>query len=136
MCLAMCLGALMGRHVVNVFTHDSIALGEDGPTHQPLEQLASLRGIPNLTVIRPADANETAVAWKVAVETRDRPVLLALTRQNVATIDRSRCASAEGLHRGAYARVDATNHDPSLNLLSGGSDVGRLRPPAALRLPG
>ena len=78
------LAALMGLHVVHVFTHDSIALGEDGPTHQPVEQLASLRAIPNLTVIRPGDANETAVAWRVALETRDRPVLLVLTRQDAA----------------------------------------------------
>ncbi len=82
------LAALMGLHVVHVFTHDSIALGEDGPTHQPVEQLAALRAIPNLIVIRPGDANETAVAWRVAVETRDRPVLLVLSRQNVPTLDR------------------------------------------------
>ena len=78
------LAALMGLHVVHVFTHDSIALGEDGPTHQPVEQLAALRAIPNLTVIRPGDANETAVAWRVALETRDRPVALVLTRQAAA----------------------------------------------------
>ncbi len=78
------LAALMGLHVIHVFTHDSIALGEDGPTHQPVEQLAGLRAIPNLTLIRPADANETAVAWKVAIETRDRPVLLVLSRQSRA----------------------------------------------------
>jgi len=95
------LAALMGLHAIHVFTHDSLALGEDGPTHQPVEQLASLRAIPRLTLIRPCDANETAVAWKVAVETRDRPVLLALTRQDVATLDRTRYASAEGLRRGA-----------------------------------
>ncbi len=99
---AIRLAALSGLHVVHVFTHDSIALGEDGPTHQPVEQLASLRAIPGLTVIRPADANETAVAWKLAVEAQDRPVLLALTRQDVATLDRARYASAEGLRQGAY----------------------------------
>ncbi len=87
------LAALMGLHVIHVFTHDSIALGEDGPTHQPVEQLASLRAIPNLTVIRPGDANETAVAWRVALETRDRPVLLVLRRQDVPTLDRSRYAA-------------------------------------------
>ena len=91
------LAALMGLHVVHVFTHDSIAVGEDGPTHQPVEQLASLRAIPNLVVIRPADANETAVAWRVALETRDRPVLLVLTRQELPTLDRSRYAAADGL---------------------------------------
>jgi transketolase len=85
--------------VVHVFTHDSIALGEDGPTHQPIEQLASLRAIPNLTVIRPADANETAVAWKVAVESKDHPVLLALTRQNLPTLDRSATPAPKGCAR-------------------------------------
>jgi transketolase len=109
-----------------VFTHDSIALGEDGPTHQPVEQLASLRAIPNLTVIRPADANETAVAWKVAVETRDRPVLLALTRQAVATLDRSRYASAEGLRRGAYVLSDAPQGKPALILIASGSELGLI----------
>ncbi|MEO7207590.1 MAG: transketolase [Steroidobacteraceae bacterium] len=123
---AIRLAALMGLHVVHVFTHDSIALGEDGPTHQPVEQLANLRAIPNLTVIRPADANETAVAWKVAVETRDRPVLLVLTRQNVATIDRSRYAGAEGLRRGAYVLIDAKNHKPALILIASGSEVGLI----------
>src|SRR5690348_9492824 len=77
------LAALMGLHVIYVFTHDSIALGQDGSTHQPVEQLAGLRAVPGLTVIRPADANETAVAWRVALEARDHPVALVLTRQNV-----------------------------------------------------
>jgi len=120
------LAALMGLHVVHVFTHDSIALGEDGPTHQPVEQLASLRAIPDLTVIRPADANETAVAWRVAVETRGRPVLLALTRQALATLDRSRFASAEGLRRGAYVLSDAPQGKPALILLASGSEVGLI----------
>lgn len=123
---AIRLAALMGVHVVHVFTHDSIALGEDGPTHQPVEQLASLRAIPSLTVIRPADANETAVAWKVAVETRDRPVLLALSRQNVPTIDRSRFASADGLRRGAYVLSEAQNGAPALILIASGSEVGLI----------
>jgi transketolase len=123
---AIRLAALMGVHVVHVFTHDSIALGEDGPTHQPVEQLASLRAIPNLTVIRPADANETAVAWKVAVETRDHPVLLALTRQDVATLDRSRYASADGLRRGAYVLSEAKDHQPALLLIASGSEVGLI----------
>jgi transketolase len=117
------LAALMGLHVVHVFTHDSIALGEDGPTHQPVEQLASLRAIPNAIVIRPADANETAVAWKVAVETRDRPVLLALSRQKLPTLDRQRYASAEGLRQGAYVLADAANGQPSLILIASGSEV-------------
>ncbi len=123
---AIRLAALMGLHVVHVFTHDSLALGEDGPTHQPIEQLASLRTVPGLCVIRPGDANETAVAWKVAVETRDRPVLLALTRQNVATLDRGRYASAEGLRRGAYVLSDAESSPPALILIASGSEVGLI----------
>jgi transketolase len=120
------LAALMGLHVIHVFTHDSLALGEDGPTHQPIEQLANLRAIPKLTFIRPADANEAAVAWKVAIETRERPVLLALTRQDVATLDRSRFASAEGLRRGAYVLSDAKDGKPSLILMASGSEVGLI----------
>jgi transketolase len=123
---AIRLAALMGIHVVHVFTHDSVALGEDGPTHQPIEQLASLRAIPNLTVIRPADANETAVAWKVALETKKRPVLLALTRQNVPTLDRRRYASADGLRRGAYVLSDAPDGKPALILIASGSEVGLI----------
>lgn len=125
------LAALMGLHVVHVFTHDSIALGEDGPTHQPVEQLASLRAIPNLCVIRPADANETVVAWQVAVQTRDRPVLLVLTRQNVPTLDRTQYASADGLRRGAYTLMPASpgrtnNALPALILMASGSEVGLI----------
>jgi transketolase len=103
-----------------------VALGEDGPTHQPVEQLASLRAIPNLTVIRPGDANETAVAWKVAMETRHTPVLLALTRQNVATLDRQRYASADGLRKGAYVLSDANGGKPALILIGTGSEVGLI----------
>jgi transketolase len=120
------LAALMGLHVIHVFTHDSIALGEDGPTHQPVEQLANLRAIPNVMVIRPADANETAVAWRVALETRDRPVLLALSRQNVATLDRSRYAPADGLRRGAYVLSDATGGKLDLILIATGAEVGLI----------
>jgi len=123
---AIRLAALMGLHVVHVFTHDSLALGEDGPTHQPIEQLASLRAMPLLSVIRPADANETAVAWKVAVEMPDRPVLLVLTRQDVATLDRSRYASAEGLRRGAYVLSEAAGGQPELILIASGSEVGLI----------
>ena len=104
---AIRLAALSKLHPIFVFTHDSIALGEDGPTHQPVEQLASLRAIPGLTVIRPADANETAEAWRVAVELHDRPVALILSRQNVPTLDRSRFASASRLRRGAYVLSEA-----------------------------
>jgi transketolase len=120
------LAALMGLHIVHVFTHDSIAVGEDGPTHQPVEQLANLRAIPNLVVIRPGDANETAVAWRVALETRDRPVLLVLTRQDLPTLDRSRYAAADGLRRGAYVLSDAPNGKPDLILLASGSEVSLI----------
>ncbi|MEO7761814.1 MAG: transketolase [Casimicrobiaceae bacterium] len=123
---ALRLAALMGLHVVHVFTHDSIALGEDGPTHQPVEQLASLRAIPNVTVIRPCDANETAVAWRVAVETCIGPVLLILTRQDVATLDRVRFASADGLRRGAYVLSEAEDRAPALILIASGSEVGLI----------
>jgi transketolase len=117
------LAALTGLHVVFVFTHDSVAMGEDGPTHQPIGHLASLRAIPHLTVIRPADANESAVAWCVAMESRDRPVVLVLSRQDVPTIDRSQYASAQGLRRGAYVLYDPTPVVPQLILLASGSEV-------------
>jgi transketolase len=120
------LAALMGLHVIHVFTHDSIALGEDGPTHQPVEQLAALRAIPNLTVIRPGDANETAVAWQVAIETHDRPVLLILSRQDVPTLDRSRYAPADGLRRGAYVLCDARDGKPDLILVASGAEIGLI----------
>jgi transketolase len=123
---AIRLAALMGLHIVHVFTHDSIAVGEDGPTHQPVEQLASLRAIPNLVVIRPGDANETAVAWRVALEMRDRPVMLILTRQAVPTLDRSNYAAADGLRRGAYILSDAPDAMPELILLASGSEVGLI----------
>ena len=120
------LAALMGLHVVHVFTHDSIALGEDGSTHQPVEQLANLRAIPNLIAIRPGDANETAVAWRVALETRDRPVVLVLSRQDMPTLDRSRFAAADGLRRGAYVLSDAPTGQPQLILIASGSEVGLI----------
>jgi transketolase len=120
------LAALMGLHVVHVFTHDSIALGEDGPTHQPVEQLASLRAVPNLVVIRPADANETAVAWRVAIEMRDRPVALVLTRQALPTLDRTRFAAAAGLRDGAYVLLDPPQGKPRLILIATGSEVGLI----------
>jgi transketolase len=120
------LAALMEQGVIFVFTHDSIALGEDGSTHQPIEQLASLRAIPNLLVIRPCDANETAMAWRVAIETRDRPVALILTRQGVPTLDRSRLAAAEGLRRGAYVLAEAANGKPDIILIGTGSEVSLI----------
>jgi transketolase len=122
----MRLAALMGLGVIFVFTHDSIGVGEDGPTHQPVEHLAALRAIPGLTVIRPCDANETAVAWRVAVETRDRPVALVLTRQEVPTLDRARYGAAEGLRRGAYILEEAAGGRPDLILLATGSEVGLI----------
>ena len=120
------LAALSHLHVVHVFTHDSVALGEDGPTHQPIEQLANLRAIPNLTLIRPADANETAVAWRVALETREKPVLLALSRQDLTTFDRDRYAPADGLRRGAYVLEDTKDRAPQLILIATGSEVGLI----------
>lgn len=117
------LAALMHLRVIYVFTHDSLALGEDGSTHQPVEQLASLRAVPNLNVIRPADANETAVAWRVALETRDRPTALILTRQNVPTFDRAQFAAADGLRRGGYILADAPGGTPALILIATGSEV-------------
>jgi transketolase len=122
----MRLAALMRLHVIYVFTHDSIALGQDGPTHQPVEQLAGLRAVPGLTVIRPGDANETAVAWRVALEARDYPVALVLTRQNVATLDRSQVAAADGLRHGAYVLADAPNGRPDVILIASGSEVGLI----------
>ena len=123
---AIRLAALMGVHAIHVFTHDSVALGEDGPTHQPVEQLASLRAIPNLTLIRPADANETAVAWRVAVATRKQPVLFALTRQKLPTLDRTRYASAEGLRQGGYVLSEAKGGKPTLILIASGSEVSLI----------
>jgi len=121
---AIRLAALMKLHVVYVFTHDSIGLGEDGPTHQPVEQLAGLRAIPGLLVIRPADANETVVAWRVAIEMPDRPVALILTRQDVPILDRSQVAGAEGLRQGAYVLADAPEGKSDLILIATGSEVG------------
>ena len=109
---AIRLSALMELPVIHIFTHDSIGLGEDGPTHQPVEQLASLRAIPGLNVIRPCDANEVAEAWRVTMEPTTSPIALVLTRQNVPVLDRSRYASAEGLRRGGYVLADADEGDP------------------------
>jgi len=120
---AIRLSSLMELPVVHVFTHDSIGLGEDGPTHQPVEQLASLRAIPGLDVIRPADANEVAEAWRVAIDRRHQPVALVLTRQNVPVLDRARYASAAGLRRGGYVLADPDGGDPELILIATGSEV-------------
>lgn len=124
---AIRLAALMELRVIFVFTHDSIALGEDGPTHQPIEQLASLRAIPNLIVIRPCDANETAVAWRVGIESVDRPVALILTRQAVPTLDRKDLAPAYGLRRGGYVLTDPPGgHPPDIILIASGSEVSLI----------
>jgi transketolase len=119
----MRLAALMELHTIYVFTHDSIGLGEDGPTHQPVEQLANLRAVPRLVVIRPGDANETVVAWRVAIETRGRPVALVLSRQAVPTLDRSQFAPADGLRRGAYVLADAPDGRPDVILIASGSEL-------------
>ncbi|MEQ9400350.1 MAG: transketolase [Longimicrobiales bacterium] len=122
---AIRLAALMGQPVVYVYTHDSIGLGEDGPTHQPIEQLAALRAIPGLCDLRPGDAAETEIAWRVAIERTDGPSFLSLTRQKVAVLDRSGpLASAEGLRRGGYVLAEASGGSPDVILLASGSEVG------------
>ncbi|MGN5240098.1 transketolase [Rhodococcus sp. SJ-3] len=120
---AVRLAALMQTPAIYVWTHDSIGLGEDGPTHQPIEHLTALRAIPNLAVIRPADANETSFAWKSALENRTGPTALALTRQNVPVLEGTREKAAEGVARGAYVLAEASNGTPEVVLLATGSEV-------------
>jgi transketolase len=120
---AVRLAALMKLPVTYVWTHDSIGLGEDGPTHQPVEQLAALRAIPGLDVVRPADANETAVAWRTVLGHTDRPAGLCLTRQDVPTFDRSVMGSAEGTARGGYVLADASDGQPQVVIVATGSEV-------------
>lgn len=120
------IAALSKIPSIFVFTHDSIGLGEDGPTHQSVEQIASLRAMPNLVVLRPADANETAWAWKAAVERTDGPTLLALTRQNLPTLERSDDASASLLEKGAYILREAPSGTPELILMATGSEVSLI----------
>jgi transketolase len=120
---AIRLSALMELPVIHIFTHDSIGVGEDGPTHQPVEQLASLRAIPGLITLRPADANEVVEAWRVIMPFRHEPVALVLTRQALPTLDRKKYASAEGVRRGAYILADAADGKPDVLLLSTGSEV-------------
>jgi transketolase len=117
------LAALMETPVIYVFTHDSIGLGEDGPTHQPIEQLPSLRAVPNTTVLRPGDANEVVEAWKVAMQITHGPVLLVLSRQAVPTFDRTKYAPAAGVARGAYVLADATGGKPDVILIGSGTEV-------------
>ncbi len=123
---AIRLSALSHLQCIWVMTHDSIGLGEDGPTHQPVEHLASLRAIPNLHVIRPADANETREAWRAAIMRKDGPTLLALTRQALPTLDRSKYASEQGLHQGAYVLADLGVEKPQIILMASGSEVSLI----------
>jgi transketolase len=119
---AIRLACIMGIRPIYVFTHDSIGVGEDGPTHEPVEQLAALRCIPNMTSIRPADANETVAAWKFAIEHSTGPVALLLTRQKLPTLDRVKYASAENLIKGAYILIENSS-TPDLILIGTGSEV-------------
>ncbi|MGA9384550.1 MAG: transketolase C-terminal domain-containing protein, partial [Candidatus Sulfotelmatobacter sp.] len=117
------LSALMEIPSIFIFTHDSIGLGEDGPTHQPIEQLAGLRAMPNLIVLRPADANEVTEAWKIIAKLQHEPVALVLTRQAVPTFDRTKYAAASGTARGAYVLADAAGGRPDVILMATGSEV-------------
>ncbi|MEC8321678.1 MAG: transketolase [Planctomycetota bacterium] len=120
---AIRLSALMEIPVVYVFTHDSIGLGEDGPTHQPIEQIASLRAMPGILLFRPCDANEVLECWKCFMPMKHEPVILALSRQSLPTIDRTRYADASGVHRGGYVLVDCEGGDPEVVLVGTGSEV-------------
>jgi transketolase len=117
------LSALMELPVVFIFTHDSIGLGEDGPTHQPVEQLIGLRSIPGLVMLRPADANEVVEAWRVIIGLKHQPACLVLSRQPLPTIDRTRYASARGVARGAYVMADVESGKPAVILIGTGSEV-------------
>lgn len=123
---ALRVAALSDYPVIWVFTHDSIGVGEDGPTHQPVEHLAALRAIPNLVTIRPGDANETSQAWNVAIARRNGPTALILTRQNLPTLDRSVFSAAEGLERGAYVLADLGGKPPQIILMASGSEVSLM----------
>lgn len=120
---AIRLAALMGLPVTYVFTHDSIAVGEDGPTHEPIEQLPSLRTMPNLSVIRPADGNETAAAWRLALTSKDKPTALVLTRQGLPTLKSSAELANEGVAKGAYVVSPAEGETTDVLLLATGSEV-------------
>jgi transketolase len=123
---AIRIAALSHYHVIYVFTHDSIGVGEDGPTHQPVEQLAALRATPNVTVIRPGDANETREAWKYAVSHRDGPIALILSRQSLPTLNRSKLGDASLLSKGAYILADFGDQEPDLILMGSGSEVNLI----------
>src|SRR5208337_264558 len=120
---AIRLAALMRLHVIYVFTHDSIGQGEDGPTHQPIEHFAALRAIPNLTFVRPGDAAEAAEAWRVAMTHRGGPILMALSRQKVPTLDRCGMAPARELARGAYVLSETAGRHPEIILIASGSEL-------------
>jgi transketolase len=119
----MRLAALMGLRIIFVFTHDSIGVGEDGPTHQPVEQVMNLRQIPNMTVLRPADANETLEAWRLALSNSSGPTSLVLSRQNLPVLDRSICASAAGVRQGGYILWESSVLEPNIILIATGSEV-------------
>jgi transketolase len=120
---AIRLAAIMEIPVIYIFTHDSIGVGEDGPTHQPIEQLASLRAIPGLLTIRPGDANEVAEAWRMILQLRHEPVVLILSRQNAPTVDRTKYGPASGLTKGAYVLADAPGGKPAVILIGTGTEV-------------
>ena len=120
---AIRLSAMMGVPVIYIWTHDSISMGEDGPTHQPIEQLASFRAMPGMVLLRPADANEVVEAWRAVMQLKDRPASLVLSRQALPTLDRSKYANASGVARGAYVLADAANGKPDVLLLATGSEV-------------
>jgi transketolase len=120
---AIRLAAIMRLPIIYIGTHDSIGLGEDGPTHQPVEHLAMLRAIPNLVVLRPADAGETVEAWRVAMERTDGPTILVLSRQKLPVLDRTALGSAEGVRRGAYVLLDSSGGMPQAILIATGSEV-------------
>jgi transketolase len=117
------LAAIMGLPTIYVWTHDSIGVGEDGPTHQPIEHLAALRAIPQLAVVRPGDANETVAAWQATLSRRDGPVALALSRQGMPVLDETSAAAREGVARGGYVLVEASNGSPDVLLLATGSEL-------------
>jgi transketolase len=118
------LSAIMEIPTITIFTHDSIGVGEDGPTHQPIEHLASIRAIPGLVELRPGDANEVAEAWRWIMQSQHDPVVLVLSRQSMPTLDRERYASAEGVSRGAYVLADPDEGEPEVILIATGTEVG------------
>ena len=120
------LSALMEIPAIHIFTHDSIGVGEDGPTHQPIEQLISLRAVPGLIVLRPGDANEVVEAWKLIAQMKHEPVALILSRQAMPTLDRTIFAAAAGLAQGAYILADVGNGQPDVILMANGTEVGLI----------